>query len=57
VPEGARSFLENIGLDLFVTGLGLNVAPALLSALSEGRVVAMVLLVGMVGALARISHQ
>ena len=51
VPEGARSFLENVGLDLFVTGLGLNVAPALLVALSQGRVVGMVVLVGMIAAL------
>lgn len=51
VPEGARNFLETVGLDLFVTGLGLNVAPALLNALSEGRVVGMVVLVGMIGAL------
>ena len=28
MPEGARAVLENIGVDLFVTGLGLNVAPA-----------------------------
>jgi putative transport protein len=51
VPEGARSFLENVGLDLFVTSLGLKVAPSLLNALSQGRVVAMVVLVGMIGAL------
>jgi putative transport protein len=51
VPEGARNFLENVGLDLFVTGLGLNVAPALLVALSQGRVVGMVVLVGMFAAL------
>jgi putative transport protein len=51
VPEAARSFLENVGLDLFVTALGLKVAPSLLNALSQGRVVAMVVLVGMVGAL------
>lgn len=51
VPEGARNFLENAGLDLFVTALGLNVAPALINALSQGRVVAMVVLVGLVGAL------
>lgn len=51
VPEGARNFLENAGLDLFVTALGLNVAPALINALSQGRVVAMVVFVGLVGAL------
>jgi putative transport protein len=51
VTEGARSFLEDAGLDLFVTGLGLNVAPALLNSLSEGRNVVLVLLVGMAGAL------
>lgn len=51
VPEAARSFLEDAGLDLFVTGLGLNVAPALLASLSHGRDVALVVLVGLFGAL------
>jgi putative transport protein len=36
MPEGARAFLESIGVDLFVCGLGLNVAPALIAALSGG---------------------
>jgi putative transport protein len=51
VPEATRSFLENIGLDSFVAGLGLNVAPALIGALSNGRSVLLVLVVGMVGAM------
>lgn len=51
VPEATRSFLENIGLDAFVAGLGLNVAPALVSALSNGRSVVLVVLVGMIAAL------
>jgi putative transport protein len=51
VPEATRSFLENIGLDSFVCGLGLNVAPALLGALSNGRAVALVVAVGMVAAM------
>jgi putative transport protein len=52
VSEGARSFLEDAGLDFFVTGLGLNVAPALLGSLSQGRSIALVVVVGLVGALA-----
>ena len=52
VPEATRSFLENIGLDSFVAGLGLNVAPALIGALSNGRSVLLVVVVGMVGAMA-----
>jgi len=52
VPEASRSFLENIGLDTFVAGLGLNVAPALIAALANGRSVALVVVVGMIGAMA-----
>ena len=37
MPEGARAFLESIGVDLFVTTLGLTVAPALVESLSQGR--------------------
>ncbi|HEY4212553.1 MAG TPA: hypothetical protein VGM84_13820 [Steroidobacteraceae bacterium] len=36
MPESARAFLEGIGVDLFVTTLGLTVAPALASALAAG---------------------
>lgn len=50
VPEGARYFLENVGLDLFVGGLGLNVAPSLVAALAHGSV-GIALAVGMFGAL------
>ena len=48
MPEGARAFLESIGVDLFVCGLGLNVAPALVLALSQGRSTLIVLLLGTV---------
>jgi putative transport protein len=51
VSEGARSFLEDAGLDFFVTGLGLNVAPALLISLSQGRSILLVLIIGLLGAL------
>ena len=51
VPEATRSCLENIGLDAFVAGLGLNVAPALLGALSNGLSVVLAVIVGMVGAM------
>ena len=46
MPEGARAFLESIGVDLFVCGLGLNVAPALLTALSQGMSTLYVVLLG-----------
>lgn len=46
MPEGARAFLEGIGVDLFVTTLGLTVAPALLGALSRGWSTVLVLLLG-----------
>jgi putative transport protein len=46
MPEGARAFLESIGVDLFVTTLGLTVAPALVLALSQGRSTLIVLLLG-----------
>jgi len=48
MPEGARAFLEGIGVDLFVTTLGLTVAPALVTALAEGRTSAIVLGLGAV---------
>ena len=51
VPEATRNFLETIGLDLFVGGLGLSVAPSLVSTLSQGRSVALVLVIGLLGAL------
>ena len=35
MPEGARAFLESVGVDLFVTTLGLTVAPSLVTALAE----------------------
>jgi putative transport protein len=46
MPEGARAFLESIGVDLFVTTLGLTLAPALLAALSQGKTTLMVLGLG-----------
>src|SRR5262249_24112108 len=46
MPEGARAFLESIGVDLFVCGLGLNVAPALVTSLSQGMSTLYVLLLG-----------
>ena len=48
MPEGARAFLEGIGVDLFVTTLGLTVAPALVTALSQGWSTLFVLLLGIV---------
>jgi putative transport protein len=48
MPEGARAFLEGMGVDLFVTTLGLNVAPALVTALGQGGTAIMVLLLGAV---------
>jgi putative transport protein len=48
MPEGARAFLEGIGVDLFVTTLGLTVAPALVTALAQGRTSAIVLGLGAV---------
>src|SRR5262245_25785417 len=46
MPEGARAFLEGIGVDLFVTTLGLNVAPALVTALAQGGTTIMVIGLG-----------
>lgn len=46
MPEGARAFLESIGVDLFVTTLGLALAPALLAALSQGVTTLLVLGLG-----------
>jgi putative transport protein len=51
VPEATRDFLETIGLDLFVGGLGLNVAPSLVKTLSQGRSVVLVLVIGLLAAL------
>lgn len=48
MPEPARAFLESIGVDLFVTTLGLTVAPALVAALSQGRSTLLVLLLSVV---------
>jgi putative transport protein len=48
MPEGARAFLESIGVDLFVSTLGLTVAPALVAALSQGRSTMLVLVLGVV---------
>jgi putative transport protein len=50
MPEGARAFLESIGVDLFVCGLGLNVAPALVTSLSQGLSTFYVILLGIVTA-------
>ena len=46
MPEGARAFLEGLGVDLFVTTLGLTVAPALINALSKGTTTLKVILLG-----------
>lgn len=46
MPESARAFLEGIGVDLFVTTLGLNVGPALVATFAEGRRTLLVLLLG-----------
>ncbi len=51
VPEGARSLMQSIGLDLFIAVLALNVAPELIDALSEGRQVAAVLMIGIAAAI------
>jgi len=48
MPEGARAFLEGLGVDLFVTTLGLTVAPALVGALSKGWTTIAVILLGIV---------
>jgi putative transport protein len=48
MPEPARAFLESIGVDLFVTTLGLTVAPALVTALSQGSSTVLVLLLSIV---------
>lgn len=48
MPEGARAFLEGIGVDLFVTTLGLTVAPALVAALTQGWNTVLVLVLGIV---------
>src|SRR5262245_4886101 len=50
MPEGARAFLESIGVDVFVTTMGLTLAPALLAALSQGATTLMVLGLGVVTA-------
>jgi putative transport protein len=47
MPEGARAFLESIGVDLFVTTMGLTLAPALLAALSQGKTTLLVLGLGL----------
>ena len=48
MPEGARAFLEGIGVDLFVSTLGLTVAPALVTAVSQGSTTLAVLGLGAV---------
>jgi putative transport protein len=48
MPEGARAFLEILGVDLFVTTLGLTVAPALRATLSRGSEALTLLLLGAV---------
>jgi putative transport protein len=48
MPEGARAFLEGIGVDLFVSTLGLTVAPALVAAVSKGSTTLAVLGLGAV---------
>jgi putative transport protein len=47
MPEPARAFLEGIGVDFFVTTLGLTVAPALVTAFSRGLETLFVLLLGL----------
>jgi Predicted permease len=48
MPEGARAFLESIGVDLFVTTLGLTVAPALVLAVRQGNTAFAVILIGLI---------
>ena len=50
VPEGARSLMQSIGLDLFIAVLALNVAPSLIDSLSHGQHVLEMLVVGVVAA-------
>ncbi len=51
VPEGARSLMQSIGLDMFIAVLALNVAPDLMDALSNWQQLAGVFAVGLVAAL------
>jgi putative transport protein len=48
MPESTRAFLESLGVDLFVTTLGLTVAPALASTLSGSSDALSMLLLGAV---------
>ena len=50
VPEGARSLMQSIGLDLFIAVLALNVAPDMIDSLRQGTDVLTILAVGLVAA-------
>jgi putative transport protein len=50
VSEGARSFLQDVGLNIFVAALGANVGPKIIGALS-GTTVIWLALIGITGAL------
>ena len=50
VSEGARSLLQDLGLDLFIASVALNTAPNVVAAFGEGGVVG-ILAVGIVAAL------
>ncbi len=48
MPEGARAFLETIGIDVFVATLGLTGAPFLVTTLTESNVALIVIPLGIV---------
>jgi putative transport protein len=48
MPEGARAFLEGIGIDVFVATLGLTVAPFLVTTLTESNIALIVIPLGIV---------
>ena len=48
MPEGARAFLEGIGVDVFVTTLGLTTAPFLVTTLLESNTALVVIPLGLV---------
>ncbi|MDG5816858.1 hypothetical protein QA601_17305 [Chitinispirillales bacterium ANBcel5] len=50
-PDPALDLMQNLGLDLFITVLALNVAPELVEALGRGGELVSVLAIGMIAAL------